>query len=255
MIAAGQDIETKMHEVLDEYEELRKRYAALEETNREMKVSLINVEEETSEWRTSYEGLQAEGRELFQTYERKCTALKQASLQLEEVKTSLADREHKLSAANQELERLRADDREHKSKFQVQAETASKQEIRYLSLKDEHLQALVKIDNLAAQLLEIKDLRSQTVIGQAEMEHEEHCREGMGEQADSSDVLELRTSPSCYQQHAHLPFSTPVRTIASTLTSKLVAKTPGGVLRELEELSPAGIRCVPIRATSLPHLS
>jgi hypothetical protein len=47
-----------------------------------MKVDMINMQEEAGEWKNSYDSLQAEGRELFQTYERKCTALKQATIQV-----------------------------------------------------------------------------------------------------------------------------------------------------------------------------
>jgi len=45
-------------------------------------VDMINMQEEAGEWKNSYDSLQAEGRELFQTYERKCTALKQATIQV-----------------------------------------------------------------------------------------------------------------------------------------------------------------------------
>jgi hypothetical protein len=67
-------------------EDLRKANARLEEENRKHAVEAINQQEEIAEWQRAYESLQTEGQELFQTYERKCTMLKQSHKELEEHK-------------------------------------------------------------------------------------------------------------------------------------------------------------------------
>ena len=90
---AKQELETKLHEVLDEYDELRNQYGELEEQNRKLRVECINMEEEATEWKKSYESLQTEGTELFQTYERKCAMLKEVSKQLDEHKHKIAERD------------------------------------------------------------------------------------------------------------------------------------------------------------------
>lgn len=70
----------------DAVEDLRKANARLEEENRKHAVEAINQQEEIAEWQRAYESLQTEGQELFQTYERKCTMLKQSHKELEEHK-------------------------------------------------------------------------------------------------------------------------------------------------------------------------
>ena len=90
---SAKEMEAKLHDVLDENDELRGQFGELEEYNRKLQVTCINMEEEAAEWKKSYESLQAEGTELFQTYERKCTMLKEASKQLDDHKHKLAEKE------------------------------------------------------------------------------------------------------------------------------------------------------------------
>ena len=92
------ELEAKLHEVLADYDELASQYAELEATNKKLQNSNINMEEEAAEWKKSYESLQAEGTELFQTYERKCAMLKEVSKQLDDLKSKVAERDARLAA-------------------------------------------------------------------------------------------------------------------------------------------------------------
>ncbi len=258
LAASKNEIETKMHEVLDEYDELRKAYSVLQDTNREMKVAMINLEEEASEWKRSYESLQVEGRELFQTYERKCTALKQVSQQLEEAKAGISEKEQMLKTLKQQIEGLTEEERELKAKCHTQAEAASKHEMRYLSLKTEHQQTLAMLDSLNAQLTELRQSQSEQPAGcspsdadaSSETGTHDSCTSGNGRVNGMPSGFVSQKQEISPKVHVHgaslMQYTTPVRPRNMSHIPQMGAKTPGRVLKELEEMSPASMRCVSV---------
>ena len=267
-----QDLETKLHEVLDEYEELRSRFGELEEDNRKLTVANINMEEEASEWKRSYESLQAEGTELFQTYERKCTMLKEVSKQLDDYKNKLAERDARLKEAQSSKDAAEQERDELREKNKSINEATGKQESRYLALKDEHNQTLAKLDTLQQQLRDalraaprpdgITHSESALQTSTTEFEglkkqlRETEEREKKAQQELSS--MQQKVQRLLAQQKASqgpctspppssdavgvLSAITPLRTATQTPGRAGQPKTPSGAMLEMTNMSPESLR-------------
>jgi hypothetical protein len=119
---------------------------------KELRVALINSQEDVEEWKKSYEALQEEGNQLFQTYERKCNSLKQIGAQLTECKASVEEHKQFIIQVQAQLDLSRAECDEMKQKCRAQSESCSKQESLYFSLKEEHNDALSRLEYLERQL-------------------------------------------------------------------------------------------------------
>jgi hypothetical protein len=145
------NIEKSMHEILDEYDQLQSSYRDLEKENHELRVALINSEEDVAEWKRSYESMQEEGNQLFQAYDRKCNSLKQLGVQLAECKSALEENKNYAAQVESELQSARELHDELKSKCRSQSELNSKQESRYFALKEEYNDTLSRLEFLERQ--------------------------------------------------------------------------------------------------------
>jgi len=267
---AKQELETKLHEVLDEYDELRNQYGELEEQNRKLRVECINMEEEATEWKKSYESLQTEGTELFQTYERKCAMLKEVSKQLDEHKHKLAERDGLLKEVSSSKEVAEQERDELREKVKLHSEAMGKHETRYLTLKDEHNQTLAKLDDLQQQLRDAMrgatraDTAAQPVTAQQSMEQLESTRKLLKEAEDREQkaMAELHTAKQhvqrlMAQQSAGatcasplasdatvgaLSVITPCRVTSQTPGKGAPPKTPSVAMMEMTNLSPESLR-------------
>jgi chromosome segregation ATPase len=253
-----QALEAKLHEVLDEYDEVRTQYGELEEHSRQLKVAYINMEEEAAEWKKSYESLQAEGTELFQTYERKCAMLKEVSRQLEDHKQKLVERDARLKELQRSKESAEQERDEQREKTKAHNDIISKHESRYLSLKEEHNQTLVKLDALQQQLREA--MRSapradcapqQEVVGTLDTLQIKKM-EKMLEEADTREKKAREELQSVKQQMHRLmqgdntACTSPDNVSALQATSATPArgflpKTPSGAMLEMANLSPESL--------------
>jgi chromosome segregation ATPase len=269
---AKQELEARLNEVLSEYDELALQYSALEEQNRKLQVEGINLEEEASEWKKSYESLQTEGTELFQTYERKCAMLKEVSRQLEDYKSKVVERDERLKNMEGSLESVTLERDELREKAKAHSEVVSKHESRYLTLKDEHNQTLAKLDALQHQLreaqrnamridgtgpaaampatsvntTELSNMQNQ--LNEANMREKRACEELqsvkqqvqklMAQQSAQSGAC---TSPLSASEDAvgNLPVKTPLRMAGM---GNAPPKTPSGAMLEMDSLSPDSLR-------------
>ena len=136
----------------DSPDELKKMIHKLEEEVRSKQVEAINQQEEIAEWQRSYDSLQTEGQELFQTYERKCNMLKQAHKELEEAKVQLLAKDKSVTAAVADRDAANNERDELRAKVKAQAEAAAAAEERFFTLKLDHARALERLDELEAQL-------------------------------------------------------------------------------------------------------
>ena len=253
-----QALEAKLHEVLDEYDEVRTQYGELEEHSRQLKVAYINMEEEAAEWKKSYESLQAEGTELFQTYERKCAMLKEVSRQLEDHKQKLVERDARLKELQRSKESAEQERDEQREKTKAQNDIISKHESRYLSLKEEHNQTLVKLDALQQQLREAMrsaprpdNAPQQEVVGTLDTLQIKKM-EKMLEEADTREKKAREELQSVKQQMHRLmqgdntACTSPDNVSALQVTSATPArgflpKTPSGAMLEMANLSPESL--------------
>lgn len=150
---AKKDAETKLLEVLDTYDELRKAYDELEQTSKSNENGKINAEEDILEYKSQYESLQAEGQELYKAYDRKCIMLKQLGEQLEESKKDVAAKTLALSTTDAELKATTHERDELREKVHAQTDSIAQHEADYLSLKDEYNRAQNRIEKLVRFLL------------------------------------------------------------------------------------------------------
>jgi chromosome segregation ATPase len=270
--ATKQNLEAKLHEVLDEYEELRTRFGELEAENRKLTVENINMEEEAGEWKKSYESLQAEGTELFQTYERKCTMLKEVSKQLEDYKSKVAERDARLKEAQSSKDAAEQERDELREKVKANHEVVGKQESRYLALKDEHNQTLAKLDTLQQQLRDAmraapradgsahaeslvqpstRELESLKQQLQDAGEREQKAQQEIAAMQHKLQLLAAQkpsqgpctSPPPSSDTVGALPAITPLRTATQTPSSRgAPPKTPSGAMLEMTQMSPESLR-------------
>ena len=140
------EIEKRLHEVLDDNFELEKQFNDIQQENKDLRVALINSQEDVEEWKRSYEALQEEGNQLFQTYERKCNMLKQVGVQLTECKSSVEEHKQFTTQIEARLQASRAECEDLKQKCRILSESCGKQESLYFSLKEEHNDALSRLE-------------------------------------------------------------------------------------------------------------
>ena len=268
--SAKQELETKLHEVLDENDELRSQFGELEEQNRKLRVQFINMEEEAGEWKKSYESLQTEGTELFQTYERKCTMLKEASKQLDEHKHKLAERDGLLKDMQRSKEGAEQERDELREKVKLHNEAIGKHETRYLTLKDEHNQTLERLDALQQQLrdamrgapradaalqpehtaqhnsAQLESMRKQVKdVGDREQKAlaELHAAKQQVQRLMAQQSASACTSPLASEGHVGaLSAITPCRVASQTPGKGAPPKTPSIAMMEMTHLSPESLR-------------
>ncbi|KAJ1467839.1 hypothetical protein T484DRAFT_2315140 [Baffinella frigidus] len=239
----------------DAVEDLRKANARLEEENRKHAVAAINQQEEIAEWQRAYESLQTEGQELFQTYERKCTMLKQSHKELEEHKAltlaqgkGVVAAEADRNAAVQESEELRV-------RVKAMSEAAEAAEERFYSIKEEHSRSLARLDEVEVQLraasfaaraptgdgvdaAKIVSLESSVATLEATIKELRQAQsvalEGSGAGEDAVSALPQMT-PSRAKSAAFL-------TPGKSKKPAAAPRTPSGFMLEVDCLSPDGLK-------------
>ena len=260
------ELEAKLHEVLADYDELASQYAELEATNKKLQNSNINMEEEAAEWKKSYESLQAEGTELFQTYERKCAMLKEVSKQLDDLKSKVAERDARLKSAQSEKDEAEKELCTLRENAKTHSEALSRHESRYLTLKEEHNQTMVKLEELQQQLRDaqrsvnlsgtdavavdtveldqvtkrLNEALASEASARAELAKVK-ARLGSLEAANKTQGALSCTSPLPTDSVGALPSFTPLRT-GATPGKGMVPKTPSGAMMEMESMSPESLR-------------
>ena len=266
---SAKEMEAKLHDVLDENDELRGQFGELEEYNRKLQVTCINMEEEAAEWKKSYESLQAEGTELFQTYERKCTMLKEVSKQLDDHKHKLAEKDARFKKLQSSKDSAEHERDELREKTKTHNEASGKHESRFLNLKDEHNQTLAKLDTLQQQLrdamratpraadaplpatqtntAELDNMKKQLAeAGEREKKVRDelqsmqlHVQHLMAKQTDDGAC----TSPLFADDTVGaLPSMTPRRIASQTPGRGAPPKTPSGAMMEMSNMSPESLR-------------
>ena len=219
-----QALEAKLHEVLDEYDEVRTQYHP----------------------RTSLRS--TAGSDM----------LKEVSRQLEDHKQKLVERDARLKELQRSKESAEQERDEQRDKTKAHNDIISKHESRYLSLKEEHNQTLVKLDALQQLLREA--MRSapradsapqQEVVGTLDTLQIKKM-EKMLEEADTREKKAREELQSVKQQMHRLmqgdntACTSPDNVSALQATSATPArgflpKTPSGAMLEMANLSPESL--------------